>query len=50
MPVESEFKGHPLLVLNPEDRFSFSFGLGKARMILEYIEEIRNFVDSHQGE
>ncbi|MBI4055321.1 MAG: hypothetical protein HY402_04220 [Elusimicrobia bacterium] len=43
---ESEFKGNPVLVLtrSPEDRFPFQFGLSKARLILEHIEDIKKFV------
>ena len=42
----SEFKGRPMLVLkrNEEEKFPFSFGLTKARMILDHIEEIKKFV------
>ena len=43
----SEFKGRPLLVIkrSEDDKFPFSFGLTKAKMILECIEEIKNFVE-----
>ena len=46
---ESEFKGNPMLVLrqDPEDRFPFQFGLKKAKLILENIEEIQRFVKRH---
>lgn len=42
----SEFKGNPMLVLkrNEDDKFPFSFGLNKAKMILESIDEIKKFV------
>ncbi len=42
----SEYKGKPMLVLkrNEEDKFPFSFGLTKAKMMLESIEEIKQFV------
>ena len=48
MPVErSEYKGKPLLVLKrrEDDKFPFSFGLSKARLILENIDAIKKFVD-----
>jgi hypothetical protein len=47
--TESEFKGNPMLVLSqgPDDRFPFSFGLKKAKLILEHIEEIKSFVAKH---
>jgi hypothetical protein len=47
MPVErTEYKGNPLIVLkrNEEDKYPFSFGVSKARLILENIEEIKKFV------
>ncbi|MFC1637558.1 hypothetical protein ACFL1W_00910 [Candidatus Margulisiibacteriota bacterium] len=42
----SEFKGRPMLVLKrgEEEKFPFSFGLTKARMILDHIEDIKKFV------
>jgi len=46
---ESEFKGNPMLVLTQgaEDKFPFQFGLKKAKLIVEHIEEIRQFVTKH---
>ena len=42
----SEFKGRPMLVLkrSEDEKFPFSFGLSKAKMILDHIEEIKKFV------
>jgi hypothetical protein len=42
----SEFKGRPMLVIkrSEDERFPFSFGLSKAKMILESIDEIKKFV------
>jgi len=42
----SEFKGKPMLVIkrNEEERYPFSFGMSKAKMILECIEDIKKFV------
>jgi hypothetical protein len=42
----SEFKGKPVLVIkrSEDEKFPFSFGLSKAKMILENIEEIKKFV------
>ncbi len=47
----SEYKGRPILVLkrNEDEKFPFSFGLTKARMILENIEEIKKFVKENEG-
>lgn len=46
---ESEFKGNPMLVLkyDENDKFPFQFGLKKAKLILENIDEIKKFVDKH---
>lgn len=52
MPAsESEFKGNPMLVLTqgPDDRFPFQFGLKKAKLILENIEEIKKFVEKYSN-
>ena len=42
----SEFKGKPMLVLkrSEDEKFPFSFGMVKAQMILDHIEEIKKFV------
>ncbi len=53
MVERSEFKGKPVLVIKRDenDQYPFSFGLSKARLILENIDEIRNFVEeSGQGQ
>jgi hypothetical protein len=50
MPAgESEYKGNPMLVLTqgPEDRFPFQFGLKKAKLILEHLDDIKAFVAKH---
>jgi hypothetical protein len=43
----TEFKGHYLLVLEPESRFPFQFGLRKAKLILDNADAIREFVAAH---
>ena len=50
MVERSEFKGKPVLVIKRDenDKYPFSFGLSKARLILENIDEIRNFVEESQ--
>ncbi|MBI4668779.1 MAG: hypothetical protein HY747_06280 [Elusimicrobia bacterium] len=49
---ESEFRGKPLLVLTltPEDKYPFQFGLRKAKLILEHLEDIKKFVEKYGGE
>lgn len=46
---ESEFKGNPMIVLknDEEDKFPFQFGLKKAKLILENIDAIKDFVQKH---
>jgi len=49
MVERSEFKGKPILVIkrDEEDKYPFSFGISKAKMILENIEEIKKFVEEN---
>lgn len=46
---ESEFKGNKMIVLrnDEEDKFPFQFGLKKAKLILENVEEIKKFVEKY---
>lgn len=48
----SEYKGNAMLVIkrNETDKFPFQFGLTKAKMILESIEEIKKFVAENDKE
>ena len=43
---QTEFKGRPMLVLkrNEDDKFPFCFGVSKARLAIEAIEDIKKFV------
>lgn len=49
MVERSEYKGKPVLIIrrSEEDRYPFSFGLGKANLILENLEEIKRFVEDN---
>jgi len=42
----TEYKGNPMLTIKSgdEDKFPFSFGLTKAKKILEALDEIKKFV------
>lgn len=42
--VESEFKGHPILVFKNDTGFWFSIGLAKANAIVENIKIIKKFI------
>jgi hypothetical protein len=46
---ESEYKGNPMIVIknSEEDKFPFQFGLKKAKLILENLEDIKKFVEKH---
>jgi hypothetical protein len=45
-----EYKGSPVITLplTADGKFPFTFGLGKAKVILKYIDEIKKFVDEHE--
>ena len=49
MIERSEFKGKPILILkrDEEEKFPFSFGLTKAKLIVENFEEIKKFVEEN---
>lgn len=42
--TRGEYKGNPLLILPLGENRDFSFGVGKARAILDCVEQIRAFV------
>jgi len=50
MVEKSEFNGRPVIILkrNEEDRYAFTFGLSKARLILENLEDIKKFVEENE--
>ena len=47
---ESEYKGNPMIVLRrtQEDRYPFQFGLSKAKLIVDAIEEIKTWVEKQE--
>lgn len=51
MIERSEYKGKPLLVIkrSEDDKFPFSFGVAKAKLIVENIEEIKKFVEENNN-
>jgi hypothetical protein len=46
-----EYKGKPLIILkrNENDKYPFSFGVSKAKLILDNLEEIKKFVAENSG-
>jgi hypothetical protein len=49
MVERSDYNGKPILVLrrSEDDKFPFSFGIAKAKLILENLEEIKKFVEEN---
>ena len=43
-PKRDEYRGNPLLVIPTNATQDFSFGLSKAKAILEHLDAIRTFV------
>lgn len=50
MIEKGEYKGKPLIIIkrSEDDKYPFSFGISKAKLILENIEEIKKFVEENQ--
>ena len=50
MFVVGEFKGNPVITLKQgeDDPYGFTFGLTKARLVLEHIEDIRKFYEENK--
>ncbi|MBN1996768.1 hypothetical protein JW935_04390 [candidate division KSB1 bacterium] len=46
-PQISEYKGRPVITLNPGDRYPFTFGVSKAKLLLENLEHIKKFVEDY---
>ena len=49
MIEKSEYKGKPIIVIkrNEEDKYPFSFGVSKAKLILDNLEAIKKFVEEN---
>ncbi|MFH1541417.1 MAG: hypothetical protein ABID79_06210 [Elusimicrobiota bacterium] len=47
----SEFKGNKIIVLKRDenDKYPFSFGIAKAKLMLQHIEDIKKFVEDNNG-
>jgi hypothetical protein len=51
MPVQiGEFKGHKVITLSrgDDDKYPFTFGVAKARLILDNLEDIKKFVEESE--
>lgn len=49
MYTVGEFKGNAVITLkrNEEDKYGFTFGVTKAKLLLEHIDDIKKFVEEH---
>jgi hypothetical protein len=47
--LEGEYRGSAMLIIRQtaQDKFPFQFGIKKARLILEHLEDIQKFVEKH---
>jgi hypothetical protein len=50
--LEGDYQGNAMLIIraSKHDKFPFQFGVRKARLILEHIDEIKKFVAKHSEE
>lgn len=46
MPKIEQYKGHDLLVLNPDEKFKLQFGQKKAKLIVENIDAVAHFAET----
>lgn len=49
MTTRGNYKGNPTITLGSEGKYPFTFGLSKAKLILENVEAIRRFVEENGG-
>jgi len=52
MVERGEYKGKPLIIIkrSEDDKYPFSFGVSKAKLILDNLEEIKKFVEENSRE
>jgi len=50
MVTIGEFKGNVVITLkrNEQDKFGFTFGLAKAKLILDHLEDIKKFYEENK--
>lgn len=50
MHTIGEFKGNAVITLkrSEDDNYGFTFGLAKAKLIMEHYEAIQNFYETHK--
>ena len=49
-PVIGEFKGSSVITIyiNNNENFKFTFGLGKAKAIINYLDDIKKFIEDNE--
>lgn len=49
---EGMYEGKPVLTLKrkADDKYGFTFGFGKAKMVLEAIEDVKKFVEKQENQ
>jgi hypothetical protein len=47
--LEGDYQGKAMLIIrqSPQDRFPFQFGVKKARLIMDHLEDIKKFIAKH---
>ena len=47
--LEGEYRGNVMLIIRntADDRFPFQFGIKKAKLILDHMDDIKRFVEKH---
>ncbi len=49
--LEGDYRGNAMLIIrqSPQDKFPFQFGVKKAQLILEHLEDIKKFVSKNHA-
>ena len=47
--IQGEYKGSPTITIfvSNNENFKFTFGLGKAKAIVEYLDDIKKFIEEN---
>lgn len=50
--LEGDYNGKAMLIIrqSPHDKFPFQFGVKKARLIVEHIDDIKAFIERHPAQ
>lgn len=52
MHTVSEYKGNTVITLKRSDNnnYGFTFGLAKAKLIIDHLEEVKQFYEEHKDD